>query len=300
MLYLGLVKNKEDFILEDEENFPYFIKNILYFFRKITGQLIQFDIDGKKIILISKFNKKTIRKIDKIFRTDVTKNICICEQLAENQKFLEYIKEKNLNIMNGKWLFKFLICDIAEYICQKLYLIPEKQEISLLIDEPSILAFETIKRLSSKFRNINIVTNKLRKFDKIEKELQEESGMILNVTNNFKSSCLKSKIIFNFDFDEKNVNKIRFLPDSVIVNLENNIEIKQSNFKGRNVDFYSVNLPQKYKKIYRKLNDFNSSILYESFIYKRTSNQNIWNEIKKDNIDIIILENKNKVVNFAN
>ena len=119
--------------------------------------------------------------------------------------------------------------------------------------------------------------------------------MILNITNNFKKCCTKSELVFNFDFKEKNFNKIVFLPESVIVHIEKYIDVKQSNFKGEIIDSYCINLPIKYKKIYDKLNRFNSSILYESLIYKNTSINNIFEEVKKDNIKIIILERKNQL-----
>lgn len=119
--------------------------------------------------------------------------------------------------------------------------------------------------------------------------------MILNVTNNFKKSSTKSELVFNFDFNEKTFNKVVVSPEAVIVHLEKYIDVKQSNFKGKIIDFYCINLPMKYKKIYDKLNHFNSSILYESLIYKNTNIQNIFEEMKKDNIKIIILERKNQL-----
>ena len=300
MLYIDFAKNREDFILDDEEKFPKCLKDFLYFFRKMTGQVIEYELDGKNIVLISRLNKRTFRKLEKIFNVDVTKNVCACDTLIENKKFLNLIEEKNLQLMDGRWLFKYLICEISEYICRKLDLKPESQEISLLVDEPNSLIFDTIKNLSSNFKNINIVTNKIRKFDRISEEIYEENGLVLNVTNNFKKACLNSKIVFNVDFDEKSFGKITFLSTSVIINLEKNIEVKQSNFIGKNIDFYSVNLPLKYKKVYDRLNKFNSSKLYESFIYKKTLNQNIWSEIKKDRVEVIVLEGNNKILNFTN
>ena len=298
MLYIDYGRFKEDFILENEEKLPYFLKNILYYFRKFTGQVLEYELDGKNVILISKLNKHTYSKLNKIFKTDVTKRVCLCDYLIENQAFLNYIKDKEIEIFNGKWLFKFLISDIGKYICNMLNLTSEVQEISLIINEPSNFIYEIIKKLSNEFKNINIITKKVRKFEKIEKQIYDETGLTLNVTNNFKKACQKSKIIFNIDFEEKDINKIVFPATAVIVNFEGNIEIKQSNFIGKIIDFYEINLPKKYKKIYSRLNKFNSSILYESFIFKRTSTQNIWNEIKNDKIEILNLEGQNKIVKF--
>lgn len=296
MLYLDFVQNREDFILEGEEKYPYIIKKILCFIRKFFGLPIKERIDGKEIVLISKFNKKVAKKLEKIFKIDVTKNVCICEKLRENKEFMDFLKEKELNIMDGRWLFKYLICDVSEFICNKFSIIPEKQEISILVDEPNIIVFETIKRLSSIFKNVNVITNKIRKFDKLEEELYEEKGVVLNITNNFKKACLNSKIIINYNLDEKEFGKVRFGANSIVINLEKNIEVKQSNFRGECIDFYSINLPYKYRKIYKRLNNFNSSILYESLIYKKTSIQNIWREIESDESRILCLQSGEKNV----
>ena len=300
MLYIDYAKYKEDFILENENNYPTVLKDILYVFRKLTGQVIKYELNGKNVVLISKLNKYTFSKLNKIFKIDVTKNICVCDYLIENQKFLDFLNEKKLKLIDGKWLFKYLICDIAKYICNKLNLTPENQEITLLVNESSSYLFDMIKNLSSNFKNITIITNEIKKFDKIEKQIYEEIGLALNITNNFNKACLKSKIVFNIDFDESNFNKVVFLPTAIIINLKEYIEIKQSNFIGKNIDFYGINLPQKYKKIYDRLNGFNSSNLYESFIYKNTLNQNIWDEISNDNIEIIALESKKKTLSFTN
>ena len=300
MLYLDYAKYKEDFILEREEKFPIILKDFLYFFRKLTGQVIEYEVEGKNVILISKLNKHTFSKLDKIFKIDVTKRICACDYLIENQKFMAFIENKGLKIFDGKWLFKYLSCDIAKYVCNKLNLIPEAQEISLLVNETNNFIFDIIKNLSNNFKNINIVTNEIKKFEKIGKQIYNETGLTLNITNNFKKACLKSKIIFNVDFDEKSFNKVIFSATAIIINLDRYIEVKQSNFIGKNIDFYGINLPKKYKRVYDRLNGFNSSNLYESFIYKKTLNENIWNEIEKDNIEIISLESKIKALSFTN
>lgn len=80
-------------------------------------------------------------------------------------------------------------------------------EISLLINEPNYLEFEIINKLSDEYKKINIITNNIKKFDKIFDEVYQEKGLTLNITNNYKKASLKSKIVFNFDFNEKEFRK---------------------------------------------------------------------------------------------
>ena len=65
---------------------------------------------------------------------------------------------------------------------------------------------ENIKDISGKVKILNIITEDEKKFRKIEKELYEEKGIILNMNNNYKKSLIKSDIIFNFDFSEEEIN----------------------------------------------------------------------------------------------
>ena len=74
--------------------------------------------------------------------------------------------------------------------------------------------------------------------------------------------------------------------------------MNQKSFNGINSNFFYINLPLKYKKLYKKLNKFNSVNLYESFIYKRTPLDNIWREIEEDKIEILGLEGKNGCIKF--
>ena len=125
MLYLNFIQNREEFILEKEKNFPYWIQKILYIVRKIGGQPLQENIEGKTIISLSRFNTKTTKKLDKIFRIDVTKNICVCDALRNNEDFMDFIASYPLKVMDGKWLFRYLVPDIASFICQKIDFLPE-------------------------------------------------------------------------------------------------------------------------------------------------------------------------------
>jgi len=168
----------------------------------------------------------------------------------------------------------------------------------LLVEEPDDLVLEMIRKLCQHFKTINIATHQIRKFDNIEKEIYESQGLILNITNHFKKVCAKSQLVFNFDFQEKDFEKLIFLPDAIIVHLKQNMEVKQSNFKGKIIDFYGIDLPVQYKKLYDKLHRFNSSRLYESFIYKHTSVSNILKEIQKDHITMISLEKEDTLVSL--
>ena len=181
---------------------------------------MRYQVSGKNVVVISKINKKTLRKLDKIFKTDVTKNVCVCDELMRNKDFIEYLEEKELKVIDGRWLFKFMLLEITNYISAQTDRPLETLEISILTHENNNLISQSIRKLSDKVKNINVITMKVNKFKNLEHQLYEEKGLILNVTNNMKKATLKSNIIFNLDFSQEEFDKINFPRNAVIVNFE--------------------------------------------------------------------------------
>ncbi len=301
MLYLDLAKYKDDLLKDEEKKLSKIFINILYFFRKYIGKVFKYKLtNNSTVVVLSKINKKTLKKLDKILKIEVASNICICEELITNESLDTFLKEKNLRIMNGRWLFYYLICEVINYICESKKEPVETQEISILTNKYDSFTLENIKRIAKKVKIINVITNNIKELKTLEDSLYEDEVILLNVTNNYKKAVLKSNIILNFDFAQKDLNKIKYPQNSIIINLQSTTQINQKNFGGIEANFYSINLPIKYKDIYNKLNNFNSAILYESLIYKKTLYFNIWKEIENDEIKIISLENNNKMIKFKN
>ena len=60
-------------------------------------------------------------------------------------------------------------------------------------------------------------------------------------------------------------------------------------------NFYHINLPTKYFDYSGRFNNFDTTVLYESYIYKNTNIKNIWKEIENDNIKMsMMFENTKK------
>ena len=80
-------------------------------------------------------------------------------------------------------MFEILLTDIVNYIVEKQKI--ERVNISVLINDLTDKEFENIKLLAQKYTTINIVTNHIEKFRKLEQQLQEK-GIIATITNNKK------------------------------------------------------------------------------------------------------------------
>ena len=286
MIYIKLVEN------EDEVK-KSFINKI---FKKLDNYFPKIEekkINDKTLIVLYNTNKKTLSRLSKYISINCICKVCLSENLLGNQEFLEYITNEKVKIFDGKWLFKYLVLECASYVCSCKKEILDYQEISILCNTPNDIVFNNIKELALKIRVLNVVTNNEKRFKKIEKELYEKKGIILNVSNNHTKSLKKSDIIFNFDFSEDDINKFSFSKNACIINLKDEIKINLKSFEGINANFYSIQIPNKYLVDTTLLSEFNSSILYESYIYKNTSYQNIIDEIRNDNITIEFLYGRN-------
>ena len=225
--------------------------------------------------------KKLTKKISILLEKDVSNNIVLSEYLNKNQLLKNYLYSKNVNILNGKFLFKCLTYKIIEYIFKIKNSKMESGEVSLLINDFTEINKEIIISIAKDIKRLNIVTNNISKCKKIEEYLYEEFGIILNISNNKRRSLLKSEIIINLDFPEELINKYMLYYNATIVNMIGKINIYSKRFNGININDYTIVLPEEYK-----LENFQNEIVYESLIYKKSSYKEINEQIIKDKIEI--------------
>lgn len=70
-----------------------------------------------KYTKLSKYRiKKITNKINRLLEKDGANSIAISEYLYSNQLFKNYLYSNNINILNGRYLFKCLTYQIIEYI----------------------------------------------------------------------------------------------------------------------------------------------------------------------------------------
>ncbi len=60
--------------------------------------------------------KRLTNKINSLLEIDGTSTVALSEYLNSNQLIKNYLYSKNIDILNGRFLFKCFICEIIEYI----------------------------------------------------------------------------------------------------------------------------------------------------------------------------------------
>lgn len=242
------------------------------------------EIGNKKIEILAQKTRKSIQKYSN------SKKIVLSKEMYNEQIYLNYLNTYGLEIQDGRWLFEILLPDTVEYIIDKKKI--EKTNISIMINDLTDIELENIKILAKKYKNINIVTNHIEKFRKLEKQLDENEGIIITITNNKKKSLMKSQIILNIDFPQELINKYSIYDDAVIVNLKGNIKINKKRFNGLNINNYEINF--RFDKQNNKAlnNKYYLKDLYQSELYKRQRISEIKKQIKNDKVVI-----KNLIIN---
>ena len=263
-----------------------FVKRIIVKIKKMFNVISRKEIDNKIIYYFPFFSDKKIsnlslrrisKKTNKFLEMDESNIVVLSEYLNSIDIFKNYLYSNNIDILSGKFLFKTLSLKIIEYI----YNNPSIYEVTFLVNDLSNINREIIEYISKNVKRVNIVTNHINKFKKIEEYLYSEFGIILNISNNKRRSLLKAKLILNIDFPEELVNKYRIYDESVIINFNEKINIISKRFNGININSFKIKMPSEYK-----LSGFSDEIVYESLIYKLGDFNNINDKITKDKVKI--------------
>jgi len=252
----------------------------------ITG--LKENIKEKKSIYISK-------KIDKTLKKTNSNKIVLSKKIQENEVLKNMLYTYGYDIAEGKWLFEGLSILALNYIIEKKNLKKEECKISVLVNDLSDYTLENIKSLAQEYKSLNIVTNHIEKFKKIEQDILEEAGIVITITNNKKKSLSKSNIILNIDFPSELLNKYNVNDEAIIVNICGNIKINKKRFNGIVINDYEINFKEDvlenlagegYNKYYKKQ-------IYEANFYKNIPYRDFCNIIKNDKVEICKLNTLN-------
>ena len=271
------------FIEESRENkfkFKLKINNILNKIEeKIDGNRVFISLPIKK----NKMKEKKVKKLVKQMQKYKIKTAILSENLYNIETLKNEIYSVNINILDGKYLFKLLIGEIIKYICKKTNTSVEKMEISFLTNDVNNINKEIIISLAEKVKTLNIITNHIEEFRNIEDYLYNEKGIIIKISNNYKTALQKTNIIINMDFPEDTINKYSIPIKCIIVNINGGIKIKTKKFNGININSYNIIIPPKYK-----IEGYNDKFVYESNLlgkeYKIARKQILEDKIKIKNL----------------
>ena len=260
-------------------------------------------IEGNKLILPlktknikKKYLAKLERKTKKILDKTKSKKIVLSKILKENEEYKNILYTYGFDIVDGKWLFEVISCEVLDYIVNLKNIKKEDTEISILVNYITQNTLENIKKIARQYKRLNIVTNHIEKFKKIEEELYNKEGIMIIVTNNKKKSLSKSKIILNIDFPKELLNKYNIYENAILVNIRGNMKIARKRFNGITINDYEIKLNNlDYSQINNK-NQYNIRDIYEASFYKTMPYREIVKQINADKLEVTSLYGNNGAI----
>ena len=264
---------------------------------KRFGKKIEIQNDNIKIYYNLEI-EKNIKKIIKNLLKQEIYNVVLDKSLWDNDKFKNYLYSNNINIIDGKWLKKYMTLDILNYIITKKQIHKAETEIAITLNEITEISIEIIKNLAKQYKKLVVVTNHIEKLRKIEKEIQEKEGILIVVTNNKNKSLLKSQIIINMDFNKEVLNQYKIYDEAIILNIEENIKIDSIRFNGVIINDFEVEtgrIELIWRENYEK---YRVKDLLEANLYVRDTFKNIRKKLQKSNISIKSLYGNNGIINL--
>ena len=131
-----------------------------------------------------KKSEKIAIKIKNILKKANCNKIVVSKKISKEEQIMNYLYTYNLNIVDGRWLYEVISDKVLDYVINKKDLRKEEIQLSILVNDLSDIMLDKIKVLADQYKKINIVTNHIEKFKRIEEGLLNENGVIITVTNN--------------------------------------------------------------------------------------------------------------------
>lgn len=253
---------------------------------------------------IYSMNERKIEKIVKKMSKKGIKQLVLSKELKKQEKLIKKLNSYDITIFDGKWLMQYLLENIILYLKRKNK-VSDLNEITILANDLTDEVKQNIRNFASTYKKIRIVTNHLERFKRLEKELYEENGTVIILTNNKKKALANSIIIINFDFVQEMFDQYSVNEKAIIINLTEKIKVNKKRFSGSIITDYEVEFLDteeiitkswKIRNLIEKQEEFCLKEMLEEKIYTDIIKQPIFNtftnvqeNIKKHKIEIKML-----------
>ena len=266
---------------------------------KMLMRNIKIKNDDCKIFMDLEKEKNISKVIKRLIKAETT-NVVLSKEIYKNKNFINALNANNIRIFDGRWLEKYLIIEILDYIIMKKNLKKEQTEIAITVNQITDFSIEIIKIISKQYKKLTVITNHIEKLQKIEKDIYDKEGILIIVSNNKKKSLLRAQMVLNIDFNKEILNKYKIKDDAIIINLEGDMKIEQKRFNGINVNDYEI-LVGKEDIIWRiNMKNFRTKDLLESVLYMKDTFGNICSKISNNKVSITELYGINgKIERFS-
>lgn len=278
---------KVGYIRYNDRMYQKFREKLLNIIRKILIKVIIEYVENGIIILIPKYKWFNKLNYSKFIKTRIINQInkyisCNNIEYVVFEKQLQFMEKQfdNINILNGKYLMKNMVFQILEYVLKIKNKNIKLENIYIFVNEYTKNNISIIEMLSRKCKTVNIVTENLRYFRRLEEFLHNE-GILITVSNNKRKSAKNAKIIINMDFSKEKFEKYNINMDSIILNITNEKCFFENTFRGVLINNFEISISEDFScfcnEFYGKIDE---KIYLESFILNKDY-RNVENQFKQ-------------------
>ena len=291
IIYLKELGNLDE-VFEKNSKLPIILKKFIIFLKKIFCIVT---VNEEKVYVLpykelERFNKFKLYFIKKILQK-LNGKVVLSDYLNKNNRFKEMLQSANIAVIEGMLLSTYLLPEIIGYICNKIKIEEEKQEITILTKNKNIGFRDLAIELAKMVKRIHIVTNRVTQFETIERDLEDILGVGCQITNNKRKSLLKSKIIINLDYLEDELNEFTINPNAIIIDVIQKVNINTKLFCGIHIYDYEIGIDGKFEH-----EEFEKKKVLEAKMFGKNYNS-VREVIKKENINIEKIYGKNGEIN---
>lgn len=198
------------------------------------------------------------------------------------------------NILTGKKLMHYMNYEVLEYILNIQKTTMKQTDVFFLVKRDNNLDLQFLSKFVENCKTVNIVTNDIERFKKIQDNLYEKENILISVSNNKNKSLKRARYILNVNMNKKEIEKFKINRDAIIINFGENVLYDNPTFNGININYFQIHIPDEYVEQFEQINslgEFDNTRLYESILMKKIENA-------KKKIVMLSKENLNKHKNM--
>ncbi len=239
---------------------------------------------------------KLAKKTKKILDQTMSKKIVLSQNIQKQEEYVNLLHTYCFEIIEGKWLFELLSCKILDYVIEKKEMKKQETGISILVNDLTENMLSNIRTMAKEYKRVNIVTNHIGKFRKIEKQILEQDGIMITVGNNKRKGISQSKLILNVDFPTELINQYHIFEKAIMINIRGNVKITKKRFDGISINDYDITFEQREEFDYDKNMKYKPCEIYEAQMNKRQPFQEIMKQVEQDKVKITKLVGMNTIL----
>lgn len=299
IVYIKKVNEYDDVLKKENKRIPTFLKKIIYIYKNMFNIITKRKVEDNNLWILPMQEKCTFNKLNNIVKkmSAYDNNIYVIASNMKEKELYKLMDKYNLTYLKGDKIKKYLAIKMLEYITNIQNEDISNTEVTVLSKDATEFNIYFIEKLSKLVKSIKVVSKNIYKFKNLEERLYNEFGIALQFSNSYKKSLSKSKIIINLDYGKIDINEYQIFNNAIIINCsEEEILIKSKLFNGIVVNSCNIKYKKEIRDKFRKINiynEYNSLVLYESYINKEKSFNEIFEKLDEDKIIITNLVGNN-------